>query len=251
MDDISQITEPAPGFATRPPTAPGRHAGLVVVVPALDEAGAIGRCLVPLLDAGARVIVVDGGSRDATPSIAARLGAHLIAAPRGRASQMNAGAAVASDAAVLLFVHADTVMPQGWFEALHAALDAGARWGRFDVRLDSGSRLLRLVGAAMNLRSRLTGICTGDQAIFVRADAWARSGGFPPIRLMEDIELSRRLCASEGPPAALRCRVLVSARRWERRGVLRTIAQMWLLRALYFLGASPETLHRLYYGRSA
>jgi rSAM/selenodomain-associated transferase 2 len=222
---------------------------VVAVVPALDEEAAIAACLGPLLAEGARVVVVDGGSSDASPRIAAQAGARVLRAARGRASQMNAGAAAEPGAGVLIFVHADTVLPAGWRTQMQAALAAGARWGRFDVRLRSPRPLLRLVGEMMNLRSRVTGICTGDQAIFVTREAWARCAGYAPLPLMEDIELSRRLRATEGRPAALRCHVLVSARRWEKRGVLRTIAQMWLLRAMYFFGASPATLHRLYYGR--
>ncbi|MFP5460578.1 MAG: TIGR04283 family arsenosugar biosynthesis glycosyltransferase [Gammaproteobacteria bacterium] len=222
---------------------------VLAVVPALNEEAAIAACLAPLLAEGARVVVVDGGSADATPRIAAGAGARVLRAARGRASQMNAGAAAESGAGVLLFVHADTVLPAGWRAQVQGALAAGARWGRFDVRLRSRRPLLRLVGEMMNLRSRATGICTGDQAIFVSSEAWTRCAGYAPLPLMEDIELSRRLRAAEGMPAALRSRVLVSARRWETRGVLRTVAQMWLLRAMYFFGASPATLHRLYYGR--
>lgn len=223
---------------------------VAAIVPALDEAQGLGACLRELVGHADEVVVVDGGSRDATVAQALAAGARVTSAERGRASQMNAGAAQCS-ADVLVFVHADTRMPPGWREAIERALRSGAQWGRFDVRLDSRRGLLRLVGAMMNLRSRLTGIATGDQALFVSRGAWLDCGGFPTIRLMEDIELSSRLKRAAGAPAALRERVLVSARRWERRGVLRTICQMWLLRALYFLGASPATLHRLYYGRRA
>ncbi len=224
---------------------------VVAIVPALDEENSIRACLEPLTGEGAEVVVVDGGSVDATARIARESGARVVEAPRGRASQMNAGAARAGEADVLVFVHADTRLPRGWRSAVERAVHEGARWGRFDVRLNSPRATLRVVGAMMNLRSRLTGICTGDQALFARADAWRRAGGYAPIRLMEDIELSRRFKRSEGRPAALRLRVLVSARRWERMGVLRTTALMWLLRALYFFGASPDTIHRLYYGKRA
>lgn len=228
----------------------GTAIDVVAIVPALNEERAIAACIAPLLAEGARVLVVDGGSRDATVAVARASGARVLEAGRGRASQMNAGAAAESDAGLLVFVHADSVLPAGWRSEVERALASGRRWGRFDVRLGSDRPLLRLVGAMMNLRSRLTGICTGDQAIFVLREAWQRSGGYPSIPLMEDIELSRRLRDAEGPPAALRSRVEVSARRWESRGVLRTIAQMWLLRAMYFFGASAERLHRIYYGRS-
>ena len=223
---------------------------IAAIVPALDEEQGLRHCLLELVGRADEVVVVDGGSRDATLARALECGARAISAQRGRAGQMNAGA-MQCQADVLVFVHADTRMPPGWREAIERALQAGARWGRFDVRLDSGRAPLRLVGAMMNLRSRLTGIATGDQAIFVSRAAWRDCGGFAAIPLMEDIELSRRLKRVAGAPTALRERVLVSARRWERRGVLRTIAQMWLLRALYYFGAPPATLHRLYYGRRA
>jgi rSAM/selenodomain-associated transferase 2 len=223
-------------------------ARLAAVVPALDEAAGIAHCVRPLLAEADEVIVVDGGSADATAALAREAGARVVVAERGRASQMNAGARE-TRADVLVFVHADTRMPPGWRAAVDAALAGPSRWGRFDVRLDSDRPLLALVGAMMNLRSRATGIATGDQAIFVAHDAWRACGGFPPIRLMEDVEVSRRLKRAAGPPACLRLRVRVSARRWETRGVLRTIVQMWLLRAMYFFGASPAMLHRLYDGR--
>jgi len=228
-----------------------RSMKIVAVVPALDEGASIAACLAPLVREAARVIVVDGGSRDDTPARAAACGAAVLAAPRGRASQMNAGAHHAHDADALVFVHADTLLPAGWRVAVERALDSGARWGRFDVRLDSARPLLRVVESAMNARSRLTGICTGDQAIFVRRDAWREAGGYPSIELMEDIELSRRLGRLAGRPACLGCRAVVSARRWERDGVLRTIALMWLLRAMYFFGASPRALRSVYYARRA
>lgn len=254
--DASEIAA-AGSFTDRPegadlPDGAGgpNDAGLLAVVPALNEEAALAACLAPLVDEGARVVVVDGGSTDATCAIAERAGARVLRSARGRAVQMNAGAAVEPDAAVLVFVHADTVLSPGWRREIEQALAAGARWGRFDVRLRSPRPLLRVVASMMNLRSRFTGICTGDQAIFVCREAWQRCGGFARMPLMEDIELSARLRAREGPPAALRLPVAVSARRWEARGVLRTILLMWLLRALYFLGASPKTLHRLYYGRT-
>ncbi len=228
-----------------------RSMKIVAVVPALDEGASIAAYLAPLVREAARVIVVDGGSQDDTPARAAACGASVLAAPRGRASQMNAGAHHAHDADALVFVHADTLLPAGWRVAVERALDSGARWGRFDVRLDSARPLLRVVESAMNARSRLTGICTGDQAIFVRRDAWREAGGYASIELMEDIELSRRLGRLAGRPACLGCRAVVSARRWERDGVLRTIALMWLLRAMYFFGASPRALRSVYYARRA
>ena len=233
----------------RSQVARGRN--ISVIVPALNESTRLASCLAQALKAGAEVLVVDGGSRDDTAQIAAAAGAKVLAAERGRASQMNAGAAAANpQSGVLLFLHADTELPEAWAEEIDRAIENGAAWGRFDVHLDSTNRAIRLVGFMMNWRSRLTGIATGDQALFVTRSAWQRCTGYAQIALMEDIELSRRLKRDVGQPACLRARVKVSARRWQQRGVLATILQMWRLRALYFLGASPEYLHRSYYGSS-
>ena len=216
---------------------------LSVVVPALNEAAGIERCLralAPLRARGHEVIVADGGSEDGTPRLAAPLADRVVAAPRGRALQMNAGAAAASGDA-LLFLHADTILPADAERAVLAAL-ASRAWGRFDVSIDSRDARLALVGFCMNWRSRLTGIATGDQAIFVRRAAFP---GFPAIALMEDVEFSRRMKAVSAP-ACLRARVATSARRWERRGVLRTVLLMWRLRLAYWLGADPADLARRY-----
>jgi rSAM/selenodomain-associated transferase 2 len=186
------------------------------------------------------VIVVDGGSSDATVRLAEPLCDRVLQAARGRARQMNAGARVASGDA-LLFLHADSRLPGDAAEAVFGGL-ARAAWGRFDVRIESDRALLRVVACAMNARSRLTGIATGDQAIFVRRRAFA---GFPEIALMEDIAFSAAMRRASRP-ACLRSRVVTSARRWESRGVLRTVLLMWRLRLLYFLGAAPERLARLY-----
>ncbi len=221
---------------------------IAVIVPALDEEAALGEALRSCVDEASEVIVVDGGSTDNTVSIARAAGARVIAsAARSRALQMNAGAH-STDADVVLFLHADAELPIGWSGAVCEAIRAGAHWGRFDVRLDDRSILFATVGAMMNLRSRVTGICTGDQAILVTRKAWQDVGGFPEIPLMEDIELSRRLKRSVGRPACLALQVRVSARRWHRGGPWRTILAMWCWRGLYFLGASPAWLHRRYYG---
>jgi len=220
---------------------------LAIVVPMLDEAQGIVatlRALAPLRARGVEVIVADGGSRDGSPALAAPWADRVVDAPRGRARQMNAGAAIAR-AGVLLFLHADTRLPDGAEALVRDAIAAGACWGRFDVRIAGRPRMLRVVAAAMNLRSRASGIATGDQAIFVRADAFARVGGFPDQPLMEDVELSRRL-KRIGRPACLRARVVTSGRRWETRGVWRTIALMWRLRWRYWRGESPQSLARAY-----
>jgi rSAM/selenodomain-associated transferase 2 len=216
---------------------------LSLILPVLDEAATLPAQLARLQDLrrrGAEVLVVDGGSADATPVLARPLVDRLIAAPRGRAAQMNAGAGAARGQ-VLLFLHADTTLPPAADALIDAAIAAGAAWGRFDVRIDARHPLLRLVERMMNWRSRLSGIATGDQAIFVRHDIFTRLGGFPELPLMEDIAFSK-LLKRIARPACLRAQVLTSGRRWEKHGVLRTIVLMWRLRASYFLGADPQRL---------
>ena len=216
---------------------------LTVIVPALNEAAGIERCLgaaAPLRARGHEVVVVDGGSTDATAHLAAPLADRVIAAPRGRAAQMNAGAAAAAGDA-LLFLHADTLLPPDADRAVLAAL-AERSWGRFDVAIDSDDPRLAVIAFFINRRSRLTGIATGDQAIFVRRDAFP---GFAPIALMEDVAFSREM-KRVSPPACLAARVVTSARRWERRGVARTVLLMWRLRLAYWRGADPDELARRY-----
>ena len=220
---------------------------LSVILPVLDEAGSIRATLAslaPLRAAGHQVIVADGGSSDTTTTLCQGLVDHLVAAPRGRAQQMNAGAALALGD-VLLFLHADTQLPPQADQLVACALQAGAGWGRFDVCISGQSRLLPLVAALMNLRSRLTGIATGDQAIFVRRALFHRVGGFADQPLMEDIALCRQLRRS-GRPACLRAKVITSGRRWDSRGAWRTIRLMWWLRWRYWRGAAPEQLARAY-----
>ena len=224
---------------------------LAIVAPVLDEAATLAPwldALQPLRRRGAALVVVDGGSRDATMDIARARADVVLEAPRGRAAQMNAGAAAAR-ADVLLFLHADTRLPEGADALVLEALARGRGWGRFDVRIDTRRPLLRVVARAMNARSRLTGIATGDQALFVRRDLFDAVGGFPEIPLMEDIALSRVL-KRHGRPACLRATVVTSARRWERHGAWKTILLMWRLRAAYFFGADPARLALRYgYGR--
>ena len=221
-----------------------------VVVPVLDEADALAHSLGPLQSARGQdveVVVVDGGSRDRTRHVASPLCDRLVDAPRGRARQMNAGAA-AAHGTVLMFLHADTRLPAGWLESVWDALGHGTcEWGRFDVRLDGSHPMLRVVERAMNLRSRLTGIATGDQAIFVTTNVFREIGGFPDIALMEDVALSHAL-RKRSPPVCLRPEAITSSRRWERHGIARTIILMWRLRLEYALGGDPERLARLYRG---
>lgn len=223
---------------------------LSIIVPTLNEAPGIVAALErlqPLRAAGHEAIVVDGGSGDGTSGLAAPLADRVLAAPRGRASQMNTGAAGARGD-VLLFLHADTRLPAGADRLILDGLESSGRaWGRFDVRIDGRHPLLGPVAWLMNGRSRLTGIATGDQAMFVRRDAFAAVRGFPALALMEDVALSAALKRASRP-LCLRERVVTSGRRWESRGVVRTILLMWWLRLRYFLGASPERLARIYDG---
>jgi len=219
-------------------------ATLSIVVPVLNEAGGIETtlgALAPLRERGAEVIVVDGGSRDATVALARPLADRIVDGPRGRARQMNAGAAVAS-APRLLFLHADTRLPERADELIAAELDTQVQsWGRFDVVIEGRSRMLPVVAMLMNRRSRWSGIATGDQAMFMTRAALDAVRGFPDQPLMEDIELSIRLKRLRSP-VCLRERVITSGRRWEQRGVWRTILLMWRLRLLYALGVSADRL---------
>lgn len=220
---------------------------LSIIVPVLDEAASIAAtlgALQPLRGEQAEVIVVDGGSRDATCAIARPLADLVLPASRGRALQMNAGA-VAASGDVLVFLHADTTLPRDAARAIEAALAAGREWGRFDVAIEGSHPMLAVVAMLMNTRSRWTGIATGDQAIFVRRAAFHAAGGFPTIPLMEDVAISRAL-KRVSRPAALRQRVVTSGRRWERHGIFRTIMLMWKLRAAYALGADPHRLAQRY-----
>ena len=217
-----------------------------VIIPTLNEAATIGETLRRLRSSGScEVIVVDGGSDDGTPELARPQADLVLSAGRGRATQMNVGARAASGQ-VLLFLHADTVLPPDFPALLENALrNPRVVGGRFDVRLDAEGWLFRLVETLMNLRSRLSRIATGDQAIFVRSRTFLELGGYREAELMEDLELSYRL-KRRGELACLHERVVTSARRWQRDGIVRTIVLMWLLRFLYFIGVSPRYLKTFY-----
>jgi rSAM/selenodomain-associated transferase 2 len=222
--------------------------GLSIIVPVLNEEIGIVSALESLADYrwhGHEVIVVDGGSSDRTVELARPLADKVLTAPRGRAAQMNAGASHATSD-ILLFLHADTRLPPASDCLIIAGLRrSGCDWGRFDVMITGRNPTLRVVSVMMNLRSRATGIATGDQAIFVSRKAFADCGGYPDVPLMEDIALSRQLKRT-GRPLCLRECVATSGRRWEQRGVARTVLLMWRLRAAYALGAHPQVLARRY-----
>lgn len=220
-----------------------------IIVPTLNEAPGLERALLalqPLRARGHEVIVVDGGSRDHTLSLARKHADRTLMSGAGRALQMNAGAGSAKHE-ILLFLHADTLLPETADTLIHAALAApSACWGRFDVRLDHPHPVYRLIEHSINWRSHLSGVATGDQAIFVRREHFERVGSFDRLPLMEDVTLCKKL-RHFARPARITTPVLTSARRWEQGGVLRTVLLMWSLRTAFFFGADPARLAELYY----
>ena len=221
---------------------------LSIIIPTLNEARQLRDTLKPLRalqTRGHEVIVVDGGSSDHTSVIAREFADQVVDGARGRAHQMNAGAAVASGD-VLLFLHADTQLPDQADRLIAGALlDDKFSWGRFDVSLSGEHFLLRVIESLMNFRSRISSIATGDQAIFVRRALFIQLGGYPEIPLMEDIALCK-LLKRAARPANLSARVVTSSRRWEQRGIIRTVVLMWRMRLAYALGASPQRLAKRY-----
>lgn len=223
-----------------------RRPRLSIVLPVFDEAPEIRSCLealAPIRRRGIEVVVADGGSTDDTVALARPLADRVITAPRGRGAQSHAGAQAALGEN-LLFLHADTRLPENADRRILGALSAHP-WGRFDVDIAGSHRMLGVIATMMNLRSRLSGIATGDQAMFMRRSTYEAAGGFSDIPLMEDLALSKAL-RRIGRPACLRERVSTSGRRWEKHGVARTVLLMWQLRAAYFLGADPRRLARRY-----
>ena len=221
---------------------------LSIVMPVLNESARLDaalRALAAWRQQGHEIIVCDGGSSDGSAALCTGLADQVLVSAPGRARQMNAGAAVARSP-VLLFLHADTTLPGDAPAAIGRALAGGAAWGRFDVHIDGRAWMLPVIAGLMNRRSRWSGIATGDQALFVRREVFNAVGGFPDQPLMEDIELSRRLLQAGHAPACLRQRVRTSGRRWDNRGVWRTILLMWRLRWLYWCGTPADTLARRY-----
>jgi len=218
-----------------------------IIIPVLDEEAVIRPCLDSLVawrQRGCEVIIADGGSTDNTVDIAREHADLVVTTSRGRALQMNAGAHHASGK-TLLFLHVDTLLPESTDELVYSLVSGDMQWGRFDVELSGQRPVFRIISFFINLRSRLGGIATGDQAIFVQRSLFTSIGGFPDIPLMEDIELSKRLLKT-CRPLCLNSRVVTSSRRWENRGVMKTVLMMWYLRAAYWLGARPQDLARIY-----
>ncbi len=221
---------------------------LSLVIPVLNEAAMIQSRLLQLQalrERGHEIILVDGGSNDQTPTRVTGLADKMLLSPAGRALQMNRGAAAATGD-ILLFLHADTELPPHCDRLIKEALTDEAGWGRFDVQLSGDRFIFRIISFCINLRSRISGIATGDQAIFISRDLFDRAGGYPPIALMEDIALSRRL-RKYRRPHCLSARAITSSRRWEQRGIIKTVLLMWWLRLKYFLGADPDRLAKSYY----
>src|SRR5512140_2769166 len=223
-----------------------------VIIPTLNEERTIIATLAHTAALGFdELIVVDGGSTDETPALvesyrlstqsSALSPVRWVASPLGRSRQMNEGAK-ASEGEILLFLHADTQLPDNAKRIIDTTMaDQRMVGGRFDVRFDRPSIWGTIIGRMMNWRSRLSGLATGDQALFVRRPIFEQMGGFPDIPLMEDIEFSNRL-KRMGAIAALTATVTTSFRRWEQHGPLRTILLMWTLRLLYWIGISPSHL---------
>ena len=216
-----------------------------IVIPVLDEEDHIGSLIKRLPD-DLEIIVVDGGSKDSTVELVSSLGCKVISSSKGRALQMNAGARQTTGD-ILIFLHADCLLPRDFVHELSLFSFSDRVWGRFDVRIDSHQVMFRVIEKMENLRSQLTGTCTGDQAIFVKRAAFGEMGGLPEIALMEDIEASK-LLKKMTSPYVIHSMVHTSARRWLKGGILRTILMMWRFRMAYFFGASPVTLARQYYG---
>lgn len=219
-----------------------------IIIPVLNESETIRHCLARLKylrTQGWKIVVVDGGSEDDTVEQAEHGADVVVQALRGRANQMNAGARQ-SEGEMLVFLHADTCLPETFAADMAIFMSSPAQWGRFDVRFNNPAWPFRLISRLMNLRSRVTSVATGDQVLFFRREFFRRMGGFPLIPLMEDVAISKKAKAVSIPYCARSC-VTTSSRRWEKNGVIRTVILMWALRLAYVLGVSPQRLHAWYY----
>jgi rSAM/selenodomain-associated transferase 2 len=217
-----------------------------IIIPTLNEEKTIEPCLSALqpLRSNCEIIIVDGGSTDNTIVIAGTLADKVVSSDKGRARQMNNGARYASGN-VLIFLHADTSLPENALQLIQQKLNSSRKWGRFDIQLSGKHFMLKVIAQMMNWRSRLTGIATGDQVIFVTRLAFEKAGQYPEINLMEDIAICKAL-KKISPPICLKAKVISSGRRWERYGIYKTILLMWNIRLRYFFGADPQTLAFLY-----
>jgi len=218
-----------------------------IIIPVLNEEKALPVTLESLQQLrlkGTEIIVVDGGSTDNTWGIAEQYADKVVSAKAGRANQLNKGAEV-SQGSLLLFLHADTQLPGNAFGLLKEYVRQDQCWGRFNVCLNDVAWVYRVIEGMMNVRSCLTGIVTGDQAMFVSKVLFERVGGFPSIALMEDIAISKKLKKQQSL-ICLKERVITSARRWQENGVIATVLLMWRLRLLYFFKRSPEELAKAY-----
>ena len=217
-----------------------------IIIPTLNEEKTIESCLSALqpLRSNCEIIIVDGGSTDNTIVIAGTLADKAVSSDKGRARQMNNGARYASGN-VLIFLHADTSLPENALQLIQQKLNSSRKWGRFDIQLSGKHFMLKVIAQMMNWRSRLTGIATGDQVIFVTRQAFEKAGQYPEINLMEDIAICKAL-RKISPPICLKAKVISSGRRWERYGIYKTILLMWNIRLRYFFGADPQILAFLY-----
>jgi rSAM/selenodomain-associated transferase 2 len=217
-----------------------------IIIPTLNEEKTIQRCLLDLqpLRNRSEIIVIDGESADNTRMLAVPLADKVTISEKGRSKQMNIGARQATGD-ILIFLHADTRLPENALQLIQQKINNSRQWGRFDIQLSGNRFVLKVIACMMNWRSRLTGIATGDQVIFVTRQAFEKAGLYPEISLMEDIALCKAL-KKISPPICLKAKVISSGRRWERNGIYKMIFLMWSIRLRYFFGADPQTLDFLY-----
>ena len=217
-----------------------------IVIPALNEAPRIGQAVERARALGTlETIVVDGGSQDGTRDLASAAGAIVLKTRPGRATQQNAGAKAAKGH-VLLFLHADCwLAPEGRTQIEAAFEDPRVEWGAFRQQIEAPGWKYRLLERGNGWRLRNRSLPFGDQGIFVRREAFERLGGFPEVRLMEDVLLARGLRA-RSRAAMLSGPIFVSARRWEKKGALRQTLRNWALLTAHRLGVSPDRLARYY-----